>query len=83
VFTGKGTVQGRGTRAQLGRRLGASVSAVALAVLLTGNVAARPLDREDHGSGALVSPRLNSSISGQWTKFKLATHAGYRVLVFE
>jgi hypothetical protein len=65
------------------RRLSGAACAVTLAVLLTGNVAAVQLDREDRGDAVLVTPRHNQLIaSSQWMTFKLATTAGYRVLVF-
>ena len=83
MFKGTATAQRRGTKAQFNRRLAASASALALAVLLTGNVAAYQLERDDHGNGALVTPRLNPSMaSGQWLRLKLATTAGHKVLVY-
>jgi hypothetical protein len=77
------TAKQRGTKPQLGRRIAASASALTLAVLLTGNVAAAPLPWEDHGHGALVTPRLDPTvISRHWTRLKLATPAGYKILVY-
>ncbi len=83
MFTGIATVQRHGTRARLGRRIAASASALALVMLLTGNVAASRLERDDQGNGALVTPRLNPTVvSRQWISLKLATSAGYRILVY-
>ena len=64
------------------RRLSALACALTLAVLLTGNVAARQLDRDDTGQAPLVTPRLNVVTSSQWTRFKLATPAGHTILVY-
>jgi hypothetical protein len=70
-------------RGQRRRRLAATASALALTVLLAGNVAARQLARDDGGSAALVTPKLDSrSVAGLQFKLKLATTAGYRILVF-
>ena len=77
------TTSRNGISTRLARRLAGLASAVALTVLLTGNVAAYQLDRDDHGSSPLVTPRVYvSTVSAQWISLKLATTAGHKILVF-
>ena len=65
-----------------GRRLSAVACALALAVLLSGNVAAFQLERDNTGPASLVTPKFNpASGSSQWMRFKLSTSAGYKTLV--
>jgi len=65
-----------------GRRLSAIASAIALVVLLTGNVAAFQLEGDGTRTATLVTPKL-SSVNGpsQWMRFKLSTSAGHKILV--
>ena len=82
MSTGKATGR-RGTSGRISRRLTGLGCAFALTVLLTGNVAAYQLDRDDQGIGPLVTPRVNvPTVSGQWLSLKLATTAGHRILVY-
>lgn len=77
------TAQRHGTPARLVRRLSGPVGALALAVLLTGNVAAYQLNRDDQRGVQLVTPRVNvPTASGQWINLKLATTAGRNALVY-
>jgi hypothetical protein len=77
------TTQRRETSARFVRRLSGPVGALALAMLLTGNVAAYQLSRDDQGSAQLVTPRVTvPTVSGQWISLKLATNAGHKFLVF-
>jgi hypothetical protein len=72
-----------GTSSRLNRQLIGMAGSVALAVLLTGNVAAAQLERDDTSTATLVTPKLNPvSFSSQWMRFKLATHAGHTILVY-
>jgi hypothetical protein len=61
------------------RRLSAPASAVALAMLLAGNVSGAQLVREDTQE-PLVTPRLSRPLAALQLQFKLATHAGRTVL---
>lgn len=72
-----------GARGQRSRRLTATAGVLALTVLLTGNVAARQLADDNGGSAPLVTPKLDSrSVASLQFKHKMATNAGYRILVF-
>jgi hypothetical protein len=83
MATGSATTQRHGSAARLVRRFTGALNALALAVLLTGNVAAYQVDREDRGVGPLVTPRVHvSTSSGLWLSRKLATTAGHRILVY-
>ncbi len=83
MSAGIATTQRRGTPARLARRLSGPVGTLVLAVLVTGNVAAYQLNRDDRGSAQLVTPRVNvTTVSGQWMSLKLVTKAGYKVLVY-
>lgn len=83
MSAGIATTQRHGTPARLVRRFSGSIGALALAVLLTGNVAAYQLDRDDQGSAQLVTPRVSvTTVSGQWISLKLATTAGHKILVY-
>jgi hypothetical protein len=63
------------------RRLTGPVCAVALAVLLAGNVAAAQLASDAGGQSALVTPKAGTRISSsQLFKLKVATYAGRFVL---
>lgn len=82
MSTGSATGR-RGTVNRFPRRLAGLGCAFALTVLLTGNVAAYQLDRDDTGKTALVTPRLQTpSVSGQWLALKLATTTGHQILVY-
>ena len=82
MSTGSATGR-RGTSTRLHRRLAGLGSAFALTVLLTGNVAAYQLDRDDSSKTALVTPRLQTpSASSRWMALKLATTTGHLILVY-
>ena len=67
----------------IGRRISAIACALTLAVLLTGNVAAFQLERDDAGPATLVTPKLSPvNGSSQWMRFKLSTSAGHKILVY-
>lgn len=62
-------------------RLAGLACALALTALVTGNVAAFQLNRDDNRKVELVTPRRPAPIvSGQWLRLKLATPAGRRAL---
>ena len=83
MSAGIATTQRRGSSARLARRLSGPVGTLVLAVLVTGNVAAYQLNRDDRGSAQLVTPRVNvTTVSGQWMSLKLVTKAGYKILVY-
>ncbi len=83
MATGIATTQRRRTTARPVRRLSGLVGALALTMLLTGNVAAYQLGRDDQGHAQLVTPRAPvTTVSGQWMSLKLATTAGHKILVF-
>ena len=77
MFTNQATTR-QGTSTGRNRRLVAMASSVALVVLLSGNVAARPMEFDGaSGSSPLVTPRLKvNDWSNLRLKFKLATAAG-------
>jgi hypothetical protein len=80
MWTGSTTVAGRGRSAR--RRWSALGGALAVAVLLSGNVAAFQLVRDDGGNQPLVTPKVSKKAAvGQQLRFKLATPAGYDALV--
>ena len=60
-------------------RLAASASAIALVLLLTGNVSGRHLAL-DSGRTPLVTPKQSRPVVGVQLRSKLATHAGRNVL---
>lgn len=77
------TTAARHIRSSRFHRLAGLGSAVALSVLLTGNVAAYQLDRDDGGTVPLVTPRLETpNVTIEWLAFKLATTAGHKILVY-
>jgi hypothetical protein len=61
------------------RHLTAPACALALVLLLAGNVAAHELTGDSGASAA--GPRLDRSIENLHLRFKLATNAGHDVLV--
>lgn len=61
--------------------LRALVCALAMTLLVAGNVAASQLPTDQGGAGAAVDPRLDMSIRNLHLRFKLATTAGYDILV--
>lgn len=82
MSTGSATGRG-GTSAEFHRRLAGLGCGIALTVLLSGNVAAFQLDRDDGGTVPLVTPRLQTqSVTGQWIALKLTTTAGHSILVY-
>lgn len=66
-------------QSRFGRRSVGPVCALALAVLVAGNVAAIELERDNPGSAGVVTPGLDFL---DLIQFKLRTTAGYNVLVF-
>jgi hypothetical protein len=81
VFTSHAPALRDRNHAHFSRRLAAPACAIAMAVLLAGNVAAIELVRED--DGPLATPRPNPVLDSGWLlPFKLATTAGYHVLVY-
>ena len=83
MFNVHATGPRHGIPSRRNRRIFGAACSVALAVLLTGNVAAFQLTRDDWGSGPLVEPGPTPVLgSSQLLSLKLATTAGYNVLVF-
>jgi hypothetical protein len=74
----------QGTSSRLNRQLIGMAGSVALAVLLSGNVAAAQLAGDDRVVNApLVTPKLDSRVGpSQHLKFKLTTTTGYYILVY-
>jgi hypothetical protein len=64
-----------------GRRLAASIAALAMAAAISGPVAAIPL-RLDQPGGSTVSVDPSRAQRASWISAKLRTVAGYRILVF-
>ena len=82
MFTSQTTVRRHGTPARRSRWLAAPACALAL-LMLAGNAAAVPLVRDDARSTRLVEPGPDPVLASNWLlPFKLATPAGYSVLVF-
>ena len=55
--------------------------AIALTLLVGGNVAAYQMRTDQGSGGAAVDPRLDMSIKDLHFRFKLATKAGYDIFV--
>jgi hypothetical protein len=67
--------------ARIIHRFSTLACAIALTLLVASNVAAYQLRTDQPSGGASVDPRLDLSIGNQHLRFKLATNAGYDVLV--
>jgi hypothetical protein len=67
--------------ARIIRRVIALTCAIALTPLVAGNVAAYQMRTDQGTGGAAVDPRLDMSVSDIQLRFKLATTAGYDILV--
>ena len=81
MFTDQAT-KAQGTSTRRHRRLVALASSMALVVVLSGNVAARPMEFDNaSGHAPLVTPRSGGN---DWSnlrlKFKLATPAGQALI---
>jgi hypothetical protein len=82
MFSGQVLAIRRRGRASWRPRFTASAGALALAVLLSGNVAASQLSRDGGSEGPLVTPKSSSSdVATLLFRLKLATTAGYEVAV--
>jgi hypothetical protein len=81
MFTIHAPVLRHGKSTQATRRVSAIVSALVSVLLLAGNVAAVQLAGDDNRTTPIVTPKLETRIADLHLRFKLATKAGYEILV--